>query len=341
MSISQPRPLEVAGIHAIFLVWSKPHGSHRSQFIADTLGMKLHHIYFTQGRGALYAALKYPVQMIQTIWLLFRNRPELVFVQDPPTLASWTVWLCSIFLNINYVIDTHTQQKLLVDYDFLWSMRRFVGKRALTNIVTNDFLANLLDRWNAPNIVMEDPPLPIVASVTKRPLDDAFNVLWINVAAKDEPRDIVQMAAKKLPHITFYVTGDYDRSTELQTFKEQTPQNMIFTGYLPDTDYYQLLKSVDVALTLTTRDHTLQQGACEAMWLGRPIITSDWKILRDYFKQGTLFVNNTPEALIKALDEIQHNYTKYETDILKLDTYHRARWQQQVTQLMQQIQSKI
>jgi len=341
MPDGQRHPIEVADIDAIFLVWSKPQGSRRSQYFAQALGIKLHNVYFTQRRGAFYAIVKYPIQALQTIWLLMRVRPQLVFVQDPPTPAALVVWFCGLFLNIKYIIDTHTQRKLLVDYDILWRIRRFVGKRAMTNIVTNDYLAGLLQEWDAPNIVIGDPALPFAKTVNKKQLDEGFTVLWINVAAVDEPRHIVQAAARQLSHITFYITGDYDRKAELRSFKQESPENMIFTGYTPDDEYYQLLKSVDVAITLTTRDHTLQAGACEAMWLGRPIITSNWEILRDYFPHGTLFVDNTTESLIEALQDMQDNYAKYEADILKLDAYHRKRWQQQINALMLQIQAKL
>ena len=33
---------------------------------------------------------------------------------------------------------------------------------------------------------------------------------------------------------------------------------------------------MDGILALTTHDHTMQRGACEAVSLGVPIITSDW-----------------------------------------------------------------
>jgi glycosyltransferase involved in cell wall biosynthesis len=341
MPEDQLQPMKAASIDAIFLVWSKPHGSHRSQYIAQLLGMELCHVYFTRRRGAFYAALKYPVQALQTIWLLIRRRPRLVFVQDPPIPSALVVWLCGIFLHIDLVIDTHTQRKLLVDYDFLWGIRRFTGKRALLNIVTNDHLAKLLEAWDAPYIIMQDPPLPIAEQVIPRQLDGDFTILWINVAAVDEPRDVVQATAQRLPHIRFFVTGDYDRTAELRAFKQQSPENMIFTGYTPDDEYYQLVKSVDVVLTLTTWDHTFQHGACEAMWLGRPVITSDWQILRDYFSQGVIFVDNTTASVIEALQEMQQNLTHYEAEISKLNSIHRTRWKQQADQLMELIEAKL
>lgn len=335
MPMSEAKPLHDAGIPTMFLVWSYPQGSHRSQFFANTLGMRLQYVYFTRRRGALAAALKYPVQALQTLWVLLRHRPRLVFVQDPPTLAAFVVWFCGLFLRCKFIIDTHTQRHLLVDYQFLMGMRHFVAHRALTNIVTNDYLVTLLNDWNAPAIVMEDPPLPFAKDIQAEGLAGDFNLVWVNVGAVDEPRDVFFEAARQLPHITFYVTSDYGRNQELRQCQATAPDNVIFTGHLPDTAYYQLLKSADAVLTLTTRNHALQQGACEAMWLGRPVITSDWPMLRRYFSKGAIFVDNSVESLVGSITQMQTEYDRYSAEILEIDALRRADWNQQVDALMQ------
>lgn len=335
------RILEEVGIKTMFLVWSHPQGSHRSQFFSETLGMNLQYVYFIRRRGGFYAALKYPIQALQTMWILFRKRPRLVFIQDPPTLAAFVVWLCGFILNLDFIIDTHTQRHELVDYPFLYGMRRFLAKRALTNIITNEYLKSRVEEWEAIATIMEDPPLPIVDKVQAKYLSDAFNVVWVNVGAVDEPREIFFEAAQQLPNIRFYVTSDYERNAELQAYKKSASENVIFTRHLPDDEYYQLLKSADVVLTMTTRNHTLQQGACEAMWLGRPVITSDWGMLRQYFTQGALFVDNTVDSLKNAVLEMRQNHTQYVEEIAELDELRRADWEKQVAELMDIIKSKI
>ncbi len=335
------KPIESLGIRAMFLVWSHPQGSHRSQFIADYLGMPLQYVYFTKRRGALAALLKYPVQALLTIWVLIRHRPQLVFVQDPPIVGAFVVWFCSFILPLRFIIDSHTQRHCLVEYPFLLSTRRFLAGRALTNIVTNSFLETMVRTWDAAAIVMEDPPLPFADSIKAIPLDGIFNVVWVNVGALDEPRDIFFQAAEALPDITFYVTSNYDRNKELRLYKKHASANVVFTGHLPDHDYYQLLKSADVVLTLTTRDHALQQGACEAMWLGRPVITSDWAMLRAYFTHGALFVDNSVASLIDGLTEMQNQHPKYVETIQELIPLRRADWENQVRDLMTIIESHV
>jgi glycosyltransferase involved in cell wall biosynthesis len=318
--------------NSLFLVWSHPQGSHRSQFFAEIFEMRLQYVYFTRRRGAIAAALKYPVQALQTIWVLFKYRPLIVFVQDPPTLAAFMVWLCSLVLPLRFIIDTHTQRHLLVDYNFLWGMRRFVARRALTNIVTNEHLAAMLREWGARAIVMEDPPLPIQPEA--KALEGIFRIVWVNVGAVDEPREVFFEAARRLPDVTFYVTSDYQRNAELREYQAQASENVVFTGHLPDDAYYQTLKSADAVMTLTNWNHTLQQGACEAMWLGRPVITSDWSMLRNFFPIGAIFVDNTVESLVEAVREMQAEHARYCAEIVETARLKRADWDKQVKQLM-------
>lgn len=321
--------------NSMFLVWSHPQGSHRSQFFAELFGMRLQYVYFTRKRGAFAAALKYPVQALLTIWVLFKYRPKVVFIQDPPTLAAFTVCLCSFILPLRFVIDTHTQRQLLVDYKFLWGMRRFVARRAATNIVTNETLAEMIRAWGAKATVMEDPPLPLQPEAIE--LDGKFKIVWVNVGAVDEPRAIFFEAARQLPEFSFYVTSDYQRNAELRDYQAKASKNVHFTGHLPDDNYYQLLKSADAVLTLTLWDYTLQQGACEAMWLGRPVITSDWSMLRNYFKLGAIFVDNTVDSLVLALRKMQAEHEQYSREIVQNAAAKRAEWEDQVGDLLRVI----
>ena len=53
------------------------------------------------------------------------------------------------------------------------------------------------------------------------------------------------------------------------------PDNVRLTGFLPDSDYVGLILASDAVIALTTMDHTMQRGAYEAVYLGRPVITSN------------------------------------------------------------------
>ena len=65
------------------------------------------------------------------------------------------------------------------------------------------------------------------------------------------------------------------------------PANVSFTGFISYAEYLGLLQDSTGVMVLTTRDNTMQRGAYEALSLAVPIITSDFKVLRDCFADAS------------------------------------------------------
>lgn len=47
----------------------------------------------------------------------------------------------------------------------------------------------------------------------------------------------------------------------------------------------------------------MQRGGYEAMALEKPLITSNWGVLRETFYLGTVYIANTSEAIAKAVTQ--------------------------------------
>jgi glycosyltransferase involved in cell wall biosynthesis len=84
---------------------------------------------------------------------------------------------------------------------------------------------------------------------------------------------------------------------------------------------------------LTTHEDTMQRGACEALWAGRPIVTSDWALLRDYFDAGTEHVDNGADAIGAAIRAIAADPERYEREIADLQVRRRREWDGAMTSL--------
>jgi glycosyltransferase involved in cell wall biosynthesis len=54
-------------------------------------------------------------------------------------------------------------------------------------------------------------------------------------------------------------------------------------------------------MALTRADHFLLCGAYEALALKKPLILSDTRDLRDYFRKGVIFTENTAPAIAQAI----------------------------------------
>ena len=110
---------------------------------------------------------------------------------------------------------------------------------------------------------------------------------------------------------------------------------------LPDEEYFGLLQAVQAVMTLTTDNHTMQRGACEAVWLGKPIITSDWPILKEYFDKGTIHVDNSAQSIREAVIKMQKEREKLEDEILILQQERWQEWQDKYLVLTQLIENSL
>jgi glycosyltransferase involved in cell wall biosynthesis len=316
---------------ALFLVWGPPSHGPRSQVFARELGIReLHYLSVTSGRGLWSALFKYPLFAIQTLSLLFRRKPRLVFVQSPPGLAVLFVFLYCRLTGSRYIVDAHSAAMLLP----IWTRPRWfwagLARKALVTIVTNEHFAQTLRGWGARALVIHDIPTTFPEGGTY-PLNGAFNVTVVNTFAADEPLEQVLEAARGMDGVHFYITGRASRGNP--GLLAGAPGNVTFTDFLSTEQYYALLRGGQAVMCLTTRDNTMQRGACEALSLAKPIITSQWPLLREYFQQGTVHVDNTSTGIRQGVREMCSRYEEYVSGIRALQVSQQAEWQEKVQEL--------
>ena len=306
---------------SLFLVW----GSHgpRSRVFAHELGIDVAFVRSTSRRGLLAAPYKYGVQAVRTVSLLLRRRPRIVFVQSPPSLAVICVWLYCSLTGGRFVVDAHSAAMLSPFWTRPRWLIRHLARRAVATVVTNQYFADALDHQGARRLVIPDVPTRFPANGRFR-VDGTFNVMVVNTFAPDEPLQEVIEAARSLPSVVFYVTGDTRRPG--RALPTDLPANLRFTGYLSDPDYYALMRASQAAMCLTVRDHTMQRGACEALWMGRPVITSAWPLLKGYFADGAVFVDNTARGIREAVQELFRDHARYQQGIERMQAERRRGW---------------
>jgi glycosyltransferase involved in cell wall biosynthesis len=116
------------------------------------------------------------------------------------------------------------------------------------------------------------------------------------------------------------------------------PSNVTLTGFLPDDQYAGLLRDSDAVLCLCTNDNTMQRGAYEAMALETPLVLSDWKLLRDTFSSGAVYVDNTAEGICDGLRALRVNLTSYRGGIRNLKKERGVAWDQTLARLNEYIE---
>jgi glycosyltransferase involved in cell wall biosynthesis len=118
---------------------------------------------------------------------------------------------------------------------------------------------------------------------------------------------------------------------------ENKPDNVTFTGFLPDKDYIGLLRGADAVMALTYEDHTLQCGGIEAVAVGKPLITSDLSFLREHFFKGTVYVPNHARGIRSGIQQMQQNYEHLRNEVADLQRLHKEEWIAKSRQLLELI----
>jgi Glycosyltransferase len=323
----------------LFLVWvAATHGSSRSRQLAEELGIREpHHIRVPLGSAAWTAPLRYSLQGVRTFCLLFRKRPGLVLVQSPPSHAVLFVrWYCRMTAN-HYIVDAHSdalQRSVWLEPSWLHVP---ATRDALVTLVHDDYFQKVIEDRSGRALVLRDPIG--YYEWEDYPLHDGFSIAVVNRFAEDEPIEEVLQAAARIPSVRFYVTGNPERAPA--GLLDRAPENVRFTGFLPNRQYYGLLRSSQAVMALTTRDHTFQCGANEALSLERPVITSAWQTLRDYFFKGAVFVDNTREGILEGVRQMVSGHEGYEREIRDLRKIQRAAWEKKIDELAEIVETGI
>ena len=315
----------------IFMAWIAH--NRRSQLIAEKFQMPLYLIQSLK-RQYFLAPLRYVLQTIKTFTILIQEKPEVIFVQNPPIFAILVVYLYAKVMGAQYIIDSHTGALLAPWWKWSLPMHAFLSRRALTTIVTNKYLEAIVKAWRANTFIIADIPTKFPQGKTFS-LNGKFSVVVINTFSPDEPVGEVLKAATALPEVQFYITGDPIRAKK--TFLEHHPGNVKFTGFLPDEEYLGLLRAAQAVVVLTTDNHTMQRGACEAVSLGKPIITSDWPVLREYFHKGTIHVDNSSAGIQKGILQMQEQKNTLEKEIILLQQERWLEWEEKQAALIELI----
>lgn len=303
MTVTEPEAGEAADLNPelrpgwVFIDWSA-HCS-RSENFSRRVGMKFmrRHRKHT-GVGSLLT--KYAYQFGATTWDLVRERPSVVWCMSPSTFAVIPVWAYCKVTGAKFGIDAHTGAFEGTPWAKIRALQFFFSREAAVTAVTNGYLQSLVEAADGRTVRVPDVPTEQVAP-KRRDFGPGFHVVYVASFSSDEPIEVVIEAARQAPDVTVWLTGKpKGRAVELL---RSAPANLRLLGFLSRDEYLAALSGADLVVALTTRDHTMQRAAYEAIYLGTPVVVSDWPILRENFSEGALWVENKAEALAKAWQE--------------------------------------
>ncbi|MBL4903591.1 MAG: glycosyltransferase [Desulfocapsa sp.] len=246
------------------------------------------------------------------------------------TLACVYGKLTSTFI----VVDRHTTFLLTRKYRNTPSillfkfLHRFTLRYADLTIVTNDFLADIVRNYRGRAFVLPDK-LPLLEFTEKENLKGDKNILLISSFGADEPIQEVLDAMRLLRtgNVCLYISGNNSKLN--QAIRDSAPSNVIFTGFLSNKKFVNLLYSVDIVMALTTSNHCMLCGCYEAVSACKPLITSKKNELQDYFVEAE-FVDNTSQHICKITQHVLDNLPKYKVRVAASKTRIDSAWNKQV-----------
>ena len=278
--------------------------------------------------------VRYVTLLLRTAWCLVRRRPSLVVIQCPSVILALWVVLLRPWLRFRLVADLHNEAVVPFNLSGTIYLKAIalIHRTADLCIVTNSHLVPVVERAGGTAFVLPDK-LPDLRTRAVGTAGATRNIVFVCTYAPDEPyREVIEAARTLDPSVTLFVTGNYKKVPALHP-----PDNVYLTGYVSERDYVAILNMADVIVDLTSMDDCLVCGAYEAVALGKPLITSDTRMLREYFHRGTVYTRHDSQSLAAAMTYALEHADHLASEIRALRVELAREWTHQRDALRQQL----
>jgi glycosyltransferase involved in cell wall biosynthesis len=283
---------------------------------------------------------RYPRSILKTLLILWNRKPDVLFVQNPSMILATVACLYKFVGKKPVIVDRHTtfllnKKNRKTPYTIIFKLlHRFTIRYADLTIVTNEFLASLVRQLRGKPFVLPDM-IPNLTKTETIHLNGKYNILLISSFGNDEPiREAFDSAKDMDKEVYLYITGNYKKIHK--SIYRSAPSNFIFTGYVEEQEFINMLFSVDAIMVLTTADYCMLCGCYEAIAACKPLITSNKDVLRDYFK-GAVFVENTAKDILYGIKYVLKNIDNYTQRICALKEKLMNEWEEKYSELEKQI----
>lgn len=313
----------------IAIVWA-PHEARTASY-ARWLDAPLYNIHYLKARRPWLAPFKYVLQGLKTWQVLITQRPRFVYVTNSPPVASLFVMAFCRVTATQYIMDTHPPTLFSKKWGWSKPITRWLSRRAVMNVTDQERFADLFRSWGSRVMVLRNPPKNIDRAALTNGTDEEVSFVYVGTFGGDEPFDIILDAARRLPHIRFYVLGD--PSLARREWVQNAPENVVFTGYLLNDEYWNRLNRARAIIVLTIHQYSLLGGAMDGLYLEKPIIVSDQPALREHFPKGAVFIPNTGEGLCDGIQAMLAHEADYRRGMHELRQEMEAAWHDSFQQL--------
>lgn len=281
----------------VFLTWND---SRRSRSLSARLGLR-RVVHSAERRGLARHALG----VLDTARFLITERPVDLWYQFSLLLGLAVAAYASLRRGrVRAVVDLHTKAlrrdggalQFIVLPLKRWALRR-CQLAVVTNAENARYAREVLGIAD-PCIVPDPPPEPPAGGVAGvEPAD----VVFVCSFAPDEPLALIADAARRLEGAACVVTGNTARLAPHA--RQQLARVARLPGFLPEEQYWALLRGAGCVVVLSTEPACLPCGAYEALAVGhRPVLAADAEA-RMVFGRSARYTALEPERLVAAIRE--------------------------------------
>lgn len=278
-------------------LWITWENHRRSKELASEFEADYYPLVYDANRPVRYFVLTF-----RTIHLLFREKPKIVFCQNPSIVLTALLTILKTIFRFKLIVDRHSNFKIehkdspLLKWKVFHLLSRWTIKKADLTIVTNEHLRKICNELGGSSEVLQDKIPDLKIDVDRQPPSFMKNrektqVMFVTMFDDDEPIKEMVKTGPVLSNYILYFTGKYSKVYSYADLSGLS-ENIVFTGFIPDTEYLALMENSDLVVVLTKKDLILNCGAYEAISLSKPLILSDTPTLREYFDGCAWFANN-------------------------------------------------
>jgi hypothetical protein len=264
------------------VVWA-PSSSRMDALSSELNGERLY-LSFRYGPSYL-APLRYVVLFFWTLILLAARNPDVVLSQNPPTICPL---ICLFYGKV-------FRKKVVIDHHAVWSVKTFGNSplrkpiRLLELVTCRSAFANTTPHpiWSQQfqemggrrvltifdYVPTENPSVD--ASKRERFLDQNSKYLLL---APHGGHELERMeneitAVQNLPSVVLLVTGPPSKLSK-RLNKIKLPSNVRYLGFLPVSEYFEILDSTDIGLSISDEPFTISNCLLQFASRSIPAISS-------------------------------------------------------------------
>ncbi len=321
---------------SVWLTWER---QTRNKSMADLLGAEYCELISPYKGWRRYLQLSW-----KTLRLVAHQKPDVIFFQNPSIVLSLLCTVLKIIRrNIFTVADFHN---CALDKKKFYALNKFISRKASLTLVTNRPLSYLVEEMGGNPFIFPDP-IPS-AHYTQNDATQNCNhrkfILFISSWADDEPIDQVCEAfinsELKNEGIALIITGKIKANKLSKPAEIYANHNVEFAGFVPEDNYWELLRSSIFNIDLTTRDDCMVCGAYESLSVHNTVLLSNNQPTMDYFKDAALYTDNSVLDLTEKLKILYQNHLVYKAQAEKMLVELQAEEQRKANELLKRARAK-